>query len=587
MKYILNGVTSAENILRGCLAQFLVVCIFLLISGCGGGGDEAGGIVTGSISGVVRDGDEPVPGVTVLVQGTEISALTDAAGAFTLHNVPAGTGKRISAWKEGYYCALLAQVCAPVRGVVVSIRRHQLADNDNYQWISPEGQQGSCIQCHPALTDMAKQDAHLGSAVNPRFLSVYYGQDTLGNQSPDTTYKTITTQWGTFDVPEPYDMTKPYYGPGWRIDFPGSRGNCTSCHIPGAATAGDVDPRSVSGADRYGVHCDFCHKVGYVHLEPNTGLPPVTRPGVQNIDLFRPDTSSGPWSQLFMGSLADGNSIAQGLLSPYGGVDIVTFEAKRTLYSESRYCAACHYGGFWGQPVYTSYQEWAESPYADRRSVHYKSCQACHMSSPTIYNGQALTNIAPGKGGVERNPNSLHSHNMTVTPELLRNSLTMQVSASVSGSEIAVDVTLLNDRTGHHIPTDSPLRHLILLVEARDGAGMMLTLQEGSTLPEWCGEGDFTAGHYANLPGKAFAKLLKEMWTDVVPAFSYWRHTTLHSDNRLAALASDHSRYVFQSPGGPVEVTVTLIYRRAFIEMMEQKKWNSPDIVMAQKKIGL
>lgn len=586
MKYIAIGMTSVPKISRYDLAYFLVLCIFLFLWGCGGG-DGGGGIPVGSVSGVVRDGDDPVSGATVLVQGTEISALTDATGAFTLNNVPAGRGKRISAWKEGYYCALLAAVSVPARGLVVSIRRHQLVDNENYSWVPPEGQQGSCMECHPALTDMAKHDAHMRSAVNPRFLSVYYGQDTLGNQSPDTIYKTITTQWGTFDVPEPYDPSQPYFGPGWRIDFPGSKGNCTACHIPGAATGGDVDPRSVTGADRYGVHCDFCHKVGYVHLEPGTGLPPVNKPGVRNIDLFRPDTSAGLWSQLFMGSLADGNSIAQGLLSPFGGVDIVTFEAKRTLYSESRYCASCHYGGFWGQPVYTSYQEWADSPYADRQSAHYKSCQACHMPSPTIYNGRVLTNIAPGRGGVERNPSTLHSHNMTVTPELLQNALTMEASAAAGGAEITVDVTLFNDRTGHHIPTDSPLRHMILLVEARDNAGNMLALQQGSTLPDWCGVGEFQDGYYAAMPGKAFAKVLKEMWTDVVPAVSYWRHTTVHSDNRLAALASDHSRYIFQSPGGPVEVTVTLIYRRAFIELMAQKKWNSPDIVMAQKKIGL
>ena len=171
MKYIAIGMTSVPKISRYDLAYFLVLCIFLFLWGCGGG-DGGGGIPVGSVSGVVRDGDDPVSGATVLVQGTEISALTDATGAFTLNNVPAGRGKRISAWKEGYYCALLAAVSVPARGLVVSIRRHQLVDNENYSWVPPEGQQGSCMECHPALTDMAKHDAHMRSAVNPRFLSV-------------------------------------------------------------------------------------------------------------------------------------------------------------------------------------------------------------------------------------------------------------------------------------------------------------------------------------------------------------------------------------------------------------------------------
>jgi hypothetical protein len=582
MKRATDGAAPGNKIGSRHLAYFLVVWMILLAAGCGSS------TVTGSISGVVRDGDQPVSGVAVTLQGTDISTITDAAGTFILNNVPAEMGQRISAWKDGYYCGLLADVPVPASGVVVNIRRHLLIDYESYEWVAPENHQSGCMQCHPALTDMGKQDAHLGSALNPRFLSAYYGQDVLGNQSPNTTYKTITTQWGTFDVPQPFDTTQPYYGPGWRIDFPASTGTCTSCHIPGAATNGDVDPRSVTGADKYGVHCDFCHKIGYVHLDKSTGLPPVALPGVQNIDLYRPDVSATQlWSQLFMGSLADGNSMDQGVPSPYGGSAVVTVEAKRTLYSESRYCAPCHYGGFWGQPVYTSYKEWADSPYADEQSTKFKTCQGCHMPSPVNYNGSVLTNIAPGKGGIERNPSSLHSHNMTVTAELLRNSLTMNASASLNGDEIAVDITLTNDRTGHAIPTDSPLRHLILLVEARDGAGNMLTVKEGPTLPQWCGVGEFKKGYYANMPGKAYAKVLKEMWTDVVPAVSYWRHTSVESDSRLAALATDKSNFIFQSPGSRVNVTVTLIYRRAFIEMMEQKKWASPDVVIAQKKIGL
>jgi hypothetical protein len=89
------------------------------------------------------------------------------------------------------------------------------------------------------------------------------------------------------------------------------------------------------------------------------------------------------------------------------------------------------------------------------------------------------------------------------------------------------------------------------------------------------------------MPGKAYAKILKEMWTDAVPAVSYWRHTTVSSDSRLAAMASDKSSYLFESPGGAATITVTLIYRRAFIELMDQKKWKVPDIIMALKKISL
>jgi hypothetical protein len=38
--------------------------------------------------------------------------------------------------------------------------------------------------------------------------------------------------------------------------------------------------------------------------------------------------------------------------------------------------------------------------------------------------------------------------------------------------------------------TDSPLRHLILLVEAEDSSGSPLEFLEGDILPDWCGSGD-------------------------------------------------------------------------------------------------
>ena len=35
------------------------------------------------------------------------------------------------------------------------------------------------------------------------------------------------------------------------------------------------------------------------------------------------------------------------------------------------------------------------------------------------------------------------------------------------------------------------------------------------------------------------------------------------------------------------DVTVTLLFRRAFIELMDQKGWNTPDIIMAQEFISI
>ncbi len=526
-----------------------------------------------AISGQVLDEHGPVAGANVRIQGDKKTVLTDKSGNFLLSGLPVGAKVNISAWKDGYYCALQENVTHPKKGIQLKLIRYQLGDNKAYEWLPPEGIKNACVDCHnPAIIAMSLQDPHLKAAANPRFLTMYYGTDTQGNQSSRTRYDKGRGVWKHLVVPWPPDPAQPYYGPGYQLDFPGTTGNCTACHIPGAALSRPVDPRTVKGADKYGVHCDFCHKIADTKMDPVTRMPFLRFPGVHSLDIRRPFTNDKERPQLFFGTFADDN--------------VPTEDTNLPLLRESQYCAPCHYGVFWSTVVYNSYGEWLKSPYADPKSGKAKTCQECHMPSPTIYKGKAITNVAPGKGGIERDPAAIHNHNMTVDTELLRNSLTMDASARMQNGKVVVDVTLTNDKTGHHIPTDSPLRHLILLVEAKDSRGRVLKQVVGPKLPEWCGVGKAKKGHYGGLPGKAYAKLLKEKWTEVFPTGAYWNHTELVSDNRLAAFATDASTYAFTPPadGGKAAITVTLLHRRAFINLMEQKKWDVPDIVMARRQ---
>ena len=107
-------------------------------------------------------------------------------------------------------------------------------------------------------------------------------------------------------------------------------------------------------------------------------------------------------------------------------------------------------------------------------------------------------------------------------------------------------------------------------------------------MPEWCGVKKEQRGHYAGLPGKAYAKLLKEKWTEAFPTGAYWNHTELVADNRLAAFGRDISVYAFEPPQrGNASVNVKPLYRRAFIDLMEQKKWDVPDILMARQTLAV
>ena len=524
-----------------------------------------------AVAGVVMDERGPLAGATVRIQATRNSTLTDAAGRFILRGLNPGQNAPVTAWKEGYYVALAPDVQPPDGQVSLTLRLVQTNDNPNYLWVAPEGD-NSCYSCKPGVTQVwLNNDAHAKSAKNPRFLTMYTGTDIHGNQSPPTRYATVR-DYGT--IPLRPDNSKPYYGPGYKLDFPQTAGNCAACHTPGAAIDNPygTDPTRVSGVNSYGVHCDFCHKIGGVRLNPQTGLPNPNMPGVLSMDMRRPFPADKSRYQIFFGTFDDDN--------------VPLEDTRLPLIEQSQFCAPCHYGVFWDTLVYNSFGEWLDSPYSNPQTG--KSCQQCHTPAPTVLDGQQLTNVAPGKGGVERDPLTIHAHTFpgAASLELLKNAVTMKASASRAADKITVDVSITNDKTGHHVPTDSPLRQMILLVEVFDEGGKALAQVAGETLPTWCGVGDPQQGYYAGLPGKTYAKLLMESWTEVFPTGAYWNPTRLVSDNRLAAYATDNSSYSFTSPAsGVASVKVRLLFRRAFIDLMVQKGWDVPDILMAEENL--
>jgi hypothetical protein len=513
----------------------------------------------------------PLPGATVRIQATVNQTFSDDQGGFMLSGLEPGVQVTLSAWADGYYCAKAEAITPPASGIMFSMRLVQTGDNPDYQWIAPTGE-NSCYSCKPGVTQVwLDNDAHGKSASNPRFLNMYNGTDLDGNQSPLTRFA-YSRDYGYFPL-QP-DPSLPYYGPGYKLDFPNTNGNCSTCHIPGAAVDAPytTDPNKVTGVNAYGIHCDYCHKVADVILDPGTSLPYPNMPGVLSQDIRRPFTDDTDRYQLFFGSFDDDNVPEEDTYLP--------------LIKQSAWCAPCHYGVFWDTLIYNSYGEWLQSPYSHEATG--KTCQQCHMPAPTLLNGEPIANIAPKSVGVERDPLTIPAHTFpgAASEALLQNALTMTVLAQREADQITVSVTLLNDLTGHHVPTDSPLRQLILLVNAQDEDGKALVQVSGPTVPDWGGVGDPQQGYYAGLPGWGYARILAELWTDISPSGAYWNPTRVVSDNRLPAFGSDTTTYLFAiSSPNSASVQVSLIYRRAFIELMDQKGWDVPDIIMEQVEI--
>ena len=563
---------------RGPGVLVLLLSVILPVRGQGLS-SAAGAAESTVLRGIVESSSGTVDGAVVRVQATGHSTVTDARGRFALRLYGREKGPfRLTAWAPGFYCAGPVEVNAGQTGIRLRLEAHPAEDRPDYAWLpSLPGSGGSkaqpCADCHSRTgtglpftlpVDEWQQDAHSRSALNPRFLSFYAGTDLHGRQSPPTRYA-VNPDYGRF--PLAFRGPEPDYGPGYKLDFPGTAGNCASCHAPAASVAApfDTDPRTVAGdAEREGIPCDFCHKVWGVRLNPETGLPGENLTGIHSFEFRRPPAGRS----LFIGPYDD---VAPG------------HDTYSPLQRQSAFCAPCHFAVFWNTVVYGSFGEWLASPYSDPKSG--RTCQDCHMP-PLGANRFAR----PDKGGLVRDPATIFSHRMpgAADAQLLTHAVSLRARARREAGTVVVEVTITNDRTGHHVPTDSPLRHMILLVRAVGNRGGNLPQISGSKLPEWCGEGDPERGYYSGLPGKVFAKVLEELWTGVYPSAAYWNPIRILSDNRLAAFASDASSYSFSAPDGEgVRIEVSLLFRRAFIRLMDQKAWNTPDILMERETLSL
>ncbi len=542
-----------------------------------------------TLSGIVTNPDGPVNGAIVQVQGTPNSTRTDENGAFTLTGIEGVPPVVLTAWSAGHYVGWVAldpsaEDWPGSDRISISLKPLSEHDNSEYAWFSFEGVEGtaSCGLCHREYAEW-QADQHSQAATNYRFITMYTGTDVAGRQGQPTVLRSDGTAL-------PPDPDRPYYGPGFLLDNPNRAGNCATCHTPLVSTAPNNQNCSWSGCHTSltiersngfipapapvalattgdaaeGITCDFCHKIGRVFLDSETSLPLPDMPGILSLQLYRPEEGE----QVFFGTLVDVNRRVSYL----------------PLESESAFCAACHYGVFGGVVgvgtvtggtlIYNSYGEWLASPYSD--PVTGKTCQQCHMleSSEDWF-------VFPENGGLARDYAPLHNHTMpgAADESLLQNSVTMVSRAERVGDQLQVEVSITNDQTGHDIPTDAPIRSMILVVEASDSKGEVLALHQGPVNPAYSGD-------YGGLPGKTFAKVLRDEWTGETPSGAYWRPVTIVEDTRLPALATDTTHYTFSAPAGEtITVNVRLIFRRAFYDLMKQKGWNDPDILMEHETI--
>lgn len=183
-------------------------------------------------------------------------------------------------------------------------------------------------------------------------------------------------------------------------------------------------------------------------------------------------------------------------------------------------------------------------------------------------------------------------------PLLVQDAASLDVESEILGDSntLRVTVKVTNEEAGHNFPTDSPLRHLILVVDVLDEQRNSVPQVGGDMIPVWGGVGISPVlgmEAYGGKPGRIFANLLVDKDTNIAPTAAYWNPTKLamddpankvSSDTRLKPKETNESQYSFAIPSnGDVYVSVKLMYRYAFYDLALQKGWVRPDIEVASK----
>lgn len=518
---------------------------------------------------------------------------------------PCEPGQFIVAWAPGYKTARYP--CdGQTKNYSIILEPLNTTDNPVYAWLSAGDLNSGCGGCHSMQRGQKSNEfqewqssGHAKVFRNRFFETIYMGTNLSGNRSSTTIWDLIDDHLVQRAPPEGSGCC----GPGFKLDYPYQYGNCAYCHAPAAVgptmTEVDLVPYfpNPGGAIGEGITCDICHKVIGLHLDEN-GYPFRERPGLLTFQYMRPLDGS----DFFIGPLIN-------YTTPNSPGHTSTCSS---VYADSAFCAACHYGIFSNTMIYGSYKEWRESDYGrDPASDAYRTCQDCHMraenlpvpedpSERQICSISNIENRDYNHNMMDFGPNSSGQN----IPRMIENAATIDADIDYNPSKknlLLITARVKSEGVGHRFPTDSPLRHLILVIEVRDERGTLLDQVDGGSLPSWAGKGEPfpdwpLVQPYEGLPGTIFANLLMEKDTSISPTTAYWNETRLawvgdltadpmdHSDTRLLPNKEHWSQYSFEVPErGDIRVTIRLIYRFAFYDLMRQKGWYRPDIEVASR----
>jgi hypothetical protein len=274
---------------------------------------------------------------------------------------------------------------------------------------------------------------------------------------------------------------------------------CLICHAPAAVYMQDAKFEKKTSWE--GVTCDFCHSVK--SIKPGANMPFVVEAGL---------VKTGPLK---------------------GAKPTAHDAAYSPVYTSSAICAPCHqFTNDKKYDVLTTYAEWQASSYPAKDM----QCQNCHMRAATGHVvDPKVARAASSTVNVHEMPGG-HS-----VAELNR-ALQTQILAERRGENIEVTVNVTNRGAGHKVPTGSPLRAIVMVVEADNAAG-----KRESAI---------------RLFGRIVVDAAGQELNDEAAVFQRSARTV--SDNRLAPGERRTERFSFAMPTStPVRAIARFYYRYA------------------------
>ena len=183
----------------------------------------------------------------------------------------------------------------------------------------------------------------------------------------------------------------------------------------------------------------------------------------------------------------------------------------------------------------------------------------------------------PSAGGLEHPAGDIPSHLLSGITDaaFMAAAIDLQTACTTGNGRLSLRVRVRNTGAGHAYPTDHPGRHLLLEVEAEDSDGHQLPLLDGPLLPSW-------AGTLAGKPGRAFARILRDVSTGESPVVSYWKPTLEVSDSRIPAGGEGSASFDFKWDGGTVSIRTRLRFRRLFEPIARHYGWDEGEIILKE-----